>query len=186
MTQYFARAVNGVVEEIITAPDGVAIHDCFAPALVATMTACDSTIQVGQSLSGGVFGPPPAPPAPTKAQLVTYALTKQTRIIEGGLTVNVGTAQSPVNVSADTDTAGRADLSGVVQLVSLAPNSTVTWYQPAGAVTLTAAQVVQLGTAVATFVMEAYAASAAVQGAIAAGTITTYAQVDAHAWPVNS
>lgn len=52
--------------------------------------------------------------------------------------------------------------------------------------TLDAASVGQIAVAIGQFVQAAYAAEAAVLAAIAAGTITTTAQIDAATWPSNS
>ena len=76
MTQYFARVVSGVVVEIITLPDDVAVADAFHDDIVSALVAATAEITVGQTYSSGAFGPVPEPPAPTQAQLQAAAAAK--------------------------------------------------------------------------------------------------------------
>jgi hypothetical protein len=64
MTQYFARVVSGVVVEIITLPDDVAVAGAFHTDIVSALVAATADITVGQTFAAGVFGPAPAPAAP--------------------------------------------------------------------------------------------------------------------------
>lgn len=121
--------------------------------------------------------------APTQAQLLAYADTKRQAVADGGITINVGTPDAPVNCAVDTTAAGRVNLSGLVQMAALNPSLTQTWYQSAGPAVLTATQIVSLGMQTGAFISAAYAAEASVVAGITAGSITTYAQIDAFAWP---
>jgi hypothetical protein len=129
-----------------------------------------------------------AAPIATPAQLVAYAQAKQAKIAAAGVTINLGTAAAPLNVSVDTSAAGRVDLTGLAQMAAINPSFSTTWYQASGAITLTAAQLVALGEAVLAWIASTYAALAAVEAAIAASppTITTTAEIDAAAWAASA
>lgn len=71
MTQYFARVVSGVVAEIITLPDGVAVADAFHANIVATLELATAAITVGQTFANGAFGPALPPPPPGVPNSVT-------------------------------------------------------------------------------------------------------------------
>jgi hypothetical protein len=125
---------------------------------------------------------------PQKADLINYASMVQRFISGGGINVNVGTAQAPVNVEASTDPASLVLLQGAYT-VAANPGSTFNWVTSSGPVTLTAAQITTIFNAVTTFVQSTFTTLAAVIAAIEAGTITTMAQVDSFAspaWPANS
>jgi Domain of unknown function (DUF4376) len=126
------------------------------------------------------------------AGLIAYAQSKQQAIAVGGITVNVGTVGSALNIEASTDTSSLIMVQGAATLAQAAPTQTFTWVQNNGAsVSLTAAQVTQIFGAVATFIQSTFTQLSQVVAAISAGTITTRAQVDSPpspvpAWPVNS
>jgi hypothetical protein len=126
------------------------------------------------------------------AGLIAYAQSKQQTIATGGITVNVGTVGSALNVEASMDIHSLIVLQGAATLAQSAPTQTFTWVQNNGAsISLTAAQVTQIFGAVAMFVQSTFTALSQVVAAINAGTITTRAQVDTPpspvpAWPVNS
>jgi hypothetical protein len=144
------------------------------------------TANINDTFSNGAFVSA-VPIAPIANQLTIYATVKLGRIVNGGITVNVGTSQSPINVLADTTAEGRANLNGILQGYALGVlTGNFTWYQSSGSLSLTQAQLQQVATAVMQFIASAYAAWQAVTAAIAAGTITTKDAVDAQSWPVNS
>jgi hypothetical protein len=126
------------------------------------------------------------------AGLIAYAQSKQQAIAAGGITVNVGTVGSALNVEASTDTQSLIMLQGAASLAQAAPTTAFTWVQSNGAtVSLTAAQVTQIFGAVATFIQSTFNALSQIVSAINTGTITTRTQVDTPpspvpAWPVNS
>jgi hypothetical protein len=131
-------------------------------------------------------------PTYTAAQLTAYASAKLQQISNGGVTINVGTASQPLNVSADTSADGKSNLSGILQGYTLGVlTGSYTWYQASGSLLLTEAQLQAVSTGVMSFVASVYATWQAVMAAIGTGTITTTAQIDIPPasivkWPVNS
>lgn len=136
-------------------------------------------------------------PTPTPARLISYANAKQIALRDGGITVNVGDATTPDDVNVASDANGRTLVTGCVQLVGLAasnsqPAPTFPWINNGGTqLTLTAAQMMTIGYKLGAFVQATYATLGAVLAAIAAGTITTFAEIDAPpaavaAWPATS
>lgn len=107
--------------------------------------------------------------------LAAYAAEKRYAVETGGL--NVG------GVSIPTDRDTQAKLTSAFLLAQADPAASFQWKTSAGFVTLTAATVGQIAVAIGQFVQAAYAAEAQVLAAIAAGTITTTAQIDAANWP---
>jgi hypothetical protein len=128
----------------------------------------------------------------TPAQLAAYAQYKQGVIMGGGISVNVGTTAATQNVEASTSTASLVLLQGAAAMAQASSSATFQWVESTGVtVTLTAAQVLTILTAVTTFMQSTFSVLASVLAAITAGTITTKAQVDTPpspiaAWPVNS
>jgi hypothetical protein len=128
----------------------------------------------------------------TATGLIAYAKAKQGKIMAGGISVNVGTGGSPINVEAATDPASIGLLQGAFTIASATPSQTFQWVPSNTApLTLTAAQITTLFSAVSAFVQATFTTLAGVINAINAGTITTQAQVDTPpspipAWPVNS
>jgi hypothetical protein len=122
--------------------------------------------------------------------LLQYATAKQQTIAVGGISVNVGTTQAPVNVKAETDPTSLVLLQGAYTLAAANSAATFQWVQVSGApITLSAAQMTTIFTSVTAFIQSTFTALAAVIAAINADTVTTTAQVDAFAspaWPVNS
>ena len=126
-----------------------------------------------------------APPL-SAASLLGYAEAKRARLAAGGISVNIAPVGSPPKmVEVGTGTDGLAMLANAVQLTSTAPGTSFEWDQ-AEPVTLTGAQVVGIQVAVGMFNQDLFSQKSAARAGIAAGTITTTAQVDALAWPVNS
>jgi hypothetical protein len=124
------------------------------------------------------------------AAVIAYAAAKQQTIAAGGIKVNVGATQAPVNVEASTDSTSLVLLQGAYSLGLSAPATTFSWVQKSGVpVTLTAAQITTMFNAVTTFMQATFTTLAAVIAAIEAGGVTTTAQVDSFAspaWPANS
>lgn len=117
--------------------------------------------------------------------LAPYAYAKQSVIMSGGITVNVGGTVG--NVEASTDTNSLVILNGAYTMAQANPGLTFNWVQSTGvAVTLTSAQVITIFNAVSAFIQSTFTALSTAVSGISGGTITTTAQVDAVAWPVNS
>ena len=121
-------------------------------------------------------------PAPSKAQLLAYANTKQWALATGGHTVTVG--GSP-HVFA-TDAVSLTMMGGkVARLAQPSPPASFNWQTPDGAwLTIAAGDFPAVATACADFVQATFDALKTVEAQVAAGTITTLAQIDAYAWPV--
>ncbi len=135
-----------------------------------------------------------APVLAGAAQLAAYAQFKQSMIAGGGISVNVAASGSPQMVEASTDTQSLILLQGAASIAEANSSATFQWVQSNGtAVTLTAAQITTIFTAVSTFLQATFTTLAGVLAAINASpaTITTQAQVDTPpspipAWPTNS
>ena len=57
-----ARIEDGVVVEILTAPTGVALSDCFHPSILAHGVPCGDDAQIGWVYADGVLYDPENPP----------------------------------------------------------------------------------------------------------------------------
>ena len=175
---------------------GRALYTQHAPTLGTNEVACTQaqyeTFNQWKLVSGAIVAATAADLAPSKAQLTTYANAKQAALRDGGITVNVGTASTPDEVDVASDVSGRSLVSGCVQLIGLAssngqPAPTFPWINDGGAqLTLTGAQMMTIGLALGNFVQATYAALGTVLAAIANGSITTTAGIDAAAWPSTS
>jgi hypothetical protein len=184
---------NGVV---------IATHDSIQNIQAATYGANVSIIPWDMTAPLARIGTPPRPgqidgrpyAAPTlsgAAQLSAYANTKQGLIMNGGISVNVGTNAAPQNIEASTDAASLILLQGAYTIAASNAAATFQWVSNGVAVTLTAAQMIAILNAVTTFLQQTFSTLAGVLFAINAGTITTQAQVNTPpspipAWPVNS
>ncbi len=131
-----------------------------------------------------------APAAPSFAQvkgcLIAIATAKREAIAGNGITVDVGTRDAPVSCMVDTSAAGLANLNGLAIAAQTNADATFTWVQSSGNITLTAAQILALQTATASFITSVWVAFGVVSAAIEAGTITSQDAVEAVAWPANS
>ena len=133
----------------------------------------------------------PSAGAYTPAQLAAYAQTKQATVAGGGISVSVG---GGVNVECSTDPASLVLLQGAYTLAQANSGATFQWVQLNGvAVTLTAAQIETIFTAVTTFLQATFTTLAGVLAGIVASpaTVTTLALVNTPpspipAWPANS
>lgn len=123
--------------------------------------------------------PPPELPPPTASDLNAYASSKRYAVETGGIVLN--------GLPVWTDRGTQGMISRVVQLLDrgmLTPPLNIK--TPAGHLSLTAEQIGAIGDAVALHVQAAFDVEATVSGQIANGTITTFAQIDAAAWPSNT
>ncbi|SHG92411.1 DUF4376 domain-containing protein [Bradyrhizobium erythrophlei] len=127
--------------------------------------------------------------APTAAELISYANTKQSKIMGGGTLVSVGNG---VLVECSTDPSSLVLLQGAASIAATSPTATFNWVPTNGTpITLVAAQMTAMFASVSTFLQATFTTLSQVITAINAGTITTTAQVDTPpspipAWPVNS
>lgn len=130
--------------------------------------------------------------APTRDSLLAYAENKRAAIAAGGLSVNVAAAgATPLLVEVDTDVSGLALLSNAAQLAVSRPDETYHWDQT-DPVTLSAAQILALQTAVGLFIQQTFAVKTAIRAAIGSGAVNAFAQIDdpttvaLSAWPQNA
>lgn len=121
----------------------------------------------------------PAAPIPTIFDLNAYASEKRYIVETGGIVLN--------GLPVRTDRGTQGMLSRVVQLLdrgTLTPPLNIK--TPAGQLSLTAEQIGAIGDAVALHVQAAFDVEATVSSQIASGAITTFAEIDAAAWPSNT
>lgn len=132
------------------------------------------------------------PPPPTKAELLTYAYAKQSAVASGGVTVNVGTSEAPIEVTTSTDAQGQNDLTSAAVLATLNPSQVFDWVEDSGTVQLTGAQIITLGVGVGVFRQLTFTILGGLVSGINSGGVTNYAQIDTptevglQAWPPNA
>ncbi|MCZ0734601.1 DUF4376 domain-containing protein [Phreatobacter sp. AB_2022a] len=117
---------------------------------------------------------PIAPYEPPPVDLVAYAARRRWEIIEAA-TVDVG------GVAVPADATTRAVVTAAyVQAVAASGFTIDPWkISPGHYVTLTAAQVIAIGDALSAYVQSMFAKNRDIDDAVAAGTITTTAEIDA-------
>lgn len=172
--QLFARLDGEIVAEIVEIADDLSITDAFHPSLI--FVACDETTAVGMRYADGAFAEV-EPDPPTRAELLAYAAEKRWRIETGGITV--------AGASIDTSRDSQAMITGAYAFSQANPEDPIKYKAASGWVTLDAATMAAIATAVGSHVQASFAAEEAVDAAILAGTITTVAGVDAADWPSN-
>lgn len=177
--QIFARIEGDIVVEIVHLPDGISIADAFHPSLV--FVACDGTVTVGMRYADGAFSVV-VPPPPTKVELAAYANAHQWALATGGYTATIG--GEPVVFPTDAVSMGL--ITGkAARLAQPNPPASFEWQTPTGFITIAAADFLTTATAIADFVQATFSALASVLADIGSGAITTFAEVDAAAWPAN-
>lgn len=125
----------------------------------------------------------------TPSGLAAYANAKQTAIMAGGISVNIGTVAWPQLVKCGTDVGSLVLLQGAQSMAAANATATFNWVQSNGvSVTLTAAQIITIFNAVTAFLQATFTTLSQVLQSISAGTIKTRSAVDSPptAWPVNS
>lgn len=132
----------------------------------------------GDHYDGEAFTSPPVAP-PNASQLKTYAADKRWRVETGGLIVS--------GTSVRTDEKSQSKLSGAIQLLAADTSITaVDWEAQQGVwVTIDVATLTAIGVAVGRHVQACFSTLKAIQAEIEAGTITTFAEIEAAAWPSN-
>lgn len=164
----YARIANGLVAELVELPDELEPADAFHPDL--TFVPCGADPQPGWSYDGAAFAPPSsvAPAADLKA----YAAARRWAKESGGIVLNGAeiatddTAQRKISELRRRAEAGEIPLPFGFKAVS-------------GWIDADLATIVAIDQAVAAHVQAGYAKNREVDAAIAAGTITTFAEVDA-------
>ncbi len=145
--------------------------EVFGPDIAKDMSPCDSTVQQGWVYDGkGGFAAPPPPPPPTADVLRAYSAAARFAKETGGIKVG--------NAPIATDRESQAMITGALAGAQLNPNITAAWKTTSGFVTINAAQINAIATAVLAHVQACFAAEQQVDDAITSGTITTTAQVD--------
>ncbi|MDI4664726.1 DUF4376 domain-containing protein [Xanthobacter autotrophicus] len=134
------------------------------------------TANIGDLWDGAAFTSPPAPPAPedlprTAEELLARAAACRTLAegagVEMGGSLFASDLECQTRVAATLDYLARAGKAGA------------RWKSWGGYVDLTVAQIEALGLLVGAHVEACFAAEEAVGAAIVAGSVTTFAQVDA-------
>ncbi|QGM46743.1 hypothetical protein [Methylocystis heyeri] len=168
------KGAKGPVEHVVLAGKDWVFPEGYTA--VASETA-----NVGDVYDGAGFTAPPSP-APTATELAAYARSKQAAIAGGMILVHIG-AQS-VEVSLDPQSL--AALNGAAALASGNPGAVFTWVGSVGGTQLTSAQILTIYGVAHAFVQNSFTTLGAVLAAIAAGAITTFAQVDNPPTPLPS
>lgn len=113
---------------------------------------------------------------PPTIDLAAYAANKRFAVETGGITVAGATIQ--------TDRDSQAMITGAYAYAQADPSASINFKADSGWVTLTAAQMTAIGLAVGAHVQACFSAEAAIDADIAAGTVTTTAQIDTDTrWP---
>lgn len=111
----------------------------------------------------------------TEADLLAYAAAKRFEVETGGITVSGQTI--------DTSRESQSMITGAYAYSQAHPEETIRFKAASGWVTLDAATMAAIATAVGAHVQACFAAEAIVAAAIEDGTITTAAEIDAADWP---
>lgn len=166
-----ADIANGIVVGVyICGDDWISMFPNGVPSEIA---------KPGDHYDGTSFTPPPVAP-PNSDQLKDFAADKRWRVETGGIVVS-GT---PIR----TDEKSQSKISGTVQLLAADPSITsIDWEaQPGVWVTVDVPTITAIGIAVGRHVQLCFSTLKAVQSEIEAGTITSFAAIEAAAWPSNT
>ena len=117
-------------------------------------------------------------PEPAPVDLYAYAASKRYAVETGGIVLN--------GMAVMTDRASQSLITGAYNYVQANPETTVKFKTSGGFVELTATQMTAIANAVGAHVQAAFAAEGEINQEIIAGTITTPAEIDAFAWPLNN
>lgn len=166
-----ANVSNGVVTGVYICGDDW--HDLFPNGVPSDVA------NPGDQYDGANFIPPPITP-PNKTQLKAYATDKRWRVETGGLVIN--------GVAIRTDERSQNKLSGALQLVNTDPSITsIDWEAQSGVwATVDVATITAIGVAVGRHVQQCFSTLKAIQAEIETGTITSFAAIEAAAWPSNT
>lgn len=136
------------------------------------------TAGIGDVWDGEVLTPVPRP-APSAGELTAYASDLRWRVETGGIVVAGATIR--------TDERSQQKIAAAVQLIDKDPTLAPINFeaQPGVWITLDAAAMTAIGLAVGRHIQACFSTLKNVHGAIAAGTITDFTQIDAAGWPPN-
>lgn len=169
--QRFARIENGLVAEIMFSPDGADFAELFHPEIAAACRPCGPEVAQGWVLDGDDLVAPP-PTVPTQDQLLTHAADQRWRREVGGITV--------AGVPVATDDRSKLMIAGARLAAMADPQWTTPWHGSDGGIyPLDAAAIVVISDAVSGHVQESFAIFAGVKTDIEAGTIASFAEIDA-------
>lgn len=119
-------------------------------------------------------------PPPSVDQLVTCAADRRRSLANGSATISTGARSIPTFVDAES----RGSITALVVALNFAPDLSTPWKGSDGEFyTLTPAELPAFALGMLQFVQACFAAEEIVKAAIAAGTITTFEEIDAFAWP---
>ncbi len=110
-------------------------------------------------------------------ELNAYAASKRYAVETGGIIVN--------DMHVATDRASQSMITGAYNYAQANPGVMVQFKTAAGFLELTATQMTAIADAVGSHVQAAFATESSVAAAIQAGTISTFAEIDAASWPSN-
>lgn len=169
--QRFARIAGGVVAEIITLPDDVALADAFHADIAAACIACGGEVQPGWAAVDGGFSAPVAVP-PSQERLMAYAADRRWRREVGGIVIG--------GVPVATDDRSKIMIMGARVAAAADAGWETIWHGSDGQTyPLNAAAMIAISNAVEAHVNATFATFAAVKVDIVAGEITTLAAIDA-------
>lgn len=158
---------QGVIANRIVLDDPA---DYAAPDGLSLAAGADD-FMIGGSIVGGVYTPPPQPPAPP-IDLAAYAMAARWQKETGGITVG--------GMPIATDDRSKLMIVGARVAADADPEWSTVWQGEDGsAYPLNAMQMVAISNAVQAHVAACFATFASVKASIDNGTIATTAQIDA-------
>jgi hypothetical protein len=183
MTPYYSPTTGGFyLSEFSPRPeDGIELTPDVYAALLAG---------VNSGLTIAIVGGAPTlqpRPAPTQAQLLAYADTAQWKLATGGYTItSTPVGGAPTALTWATDPTSFSLINGKAMRLQQpgAPASTL-WQFATGFQTISTADFLAAAIEIADFMQATFATLETVLAAIVAGSLTSYAQIDAAAWPSN-
>jgi hypothetical protein len=173
MNQPYARVLDAVVVEIWVPPaDDLTPQDAFHPDFPGVWHACDSEVEPGFLLNGGVFNPPAAP-VRTKAELIAYAADLRWRREQAGTIWNGW----PIHTDDRSQGKILSELQAIAQGVRIDGDG---WKFADGQFRSVAnADFPALAIAAREHVRTVFGIEAGLLASIEAGTVTTTAEIDA-------
>lgn len=176
----FAFVDDGIVRDILSPSEGVALEDCLHRDLVASYVACPPEVLPGWMYADGLFSPPPAAPPPSTVELIAYEADLRWRAEQGGTTWNGW----PIH----TDDRSQGKYLSELQAITLGVRVDGDPWKFADGLfrPVSNAEFPQLAIAAREHVRTVFGIEAAVLAQIEAGAVTTTAEIDAAfaaVWP---
>ena len=163
-----ARIAAGLIVEIIDLPANAILEECFHPDLVAEIEHVPDEALAGWVRSGDGWAAPSSPPI----DLVAYAAERRWQNEGAGIAVS--------GVPVATDDRSKLMITGARVAALADPDWSTIWHGADGnTYPVDAAAMIVISNAVQAHVNASFAAFATVRAAIAAGNITTTAEIDA-------